>query len=148
MGTVMRPLTAVISLTLVLAATPVPEETDLDRLQGTWLAVSFEEEGEVLSAKDVPRTTLTVKKDRYTFVRGPLVIKGTVKLDPGQKPKAIDRTATEGDCKGKVQLGIYELDKDTLRWCCVGPYDRERPKEFVTKKGSSAGLITFKREKP
>jgi uncharacterized protein (TIGR03067 family) len=64
---------------------------------------------------------------------------GTFKVDPTKKPKEIDITVG-----GKASKGIYELKDDTLKICVS---DGDRPTEFVTKAGTKAGLITFKKDK-
>jgi uncharacterized protein (TIGR03067 family) len=73
--------------------------------------------------------------------------RGTCKLDPSAKPKALDITGTEGPNKGKTILAIYERDGDTLRVC----YDlggKNRPTEFKTTAGSRLFLVEYKRQKP
>jgi uncharacterized protein (TIGR03067 family) len=80
-----------------------------------------------------------------------VLIKGTFKLDPSKKPKAIDMTVTEGrrdEDKGKELLGIYELDKDGLKWRTSEPGGKDRPKEFAAKEGSKNRFVTFKKDKP
>jgi uncharacterized protein (TIGR03067 family) len=43
--------------------------------------------------------------------------------------KTIDYTMTDGLTKGKTQLGIYELDKDTVKFCFASP-GQDRPGDF------------------
>ena len=71
---------------------------------------------------------------------------GTVQLDPTKKPKAIDVTFIEGERKGQVVLGIYEIEGDAFRVCVARPGD-ERPAEFSAKAGSGPTLIAYRREK-
>jgi hypothetical protein len=42
---------------------------------------------------------------------------------------------TDGRLKGKKQVGAYEIDGDTVKFCFSAP-DRERPTDFTTKAGS------------
>jgi uncharacterized protein (TIGR03067 family) len=79
--------------------------------------------------------------------RGDKVIaEATVKLDPTNKPKAIDVTFTAGEKKGKTVLGIYEIEPDTFRVCVARPGDR-RPADFSAKVGSGRTLLVYKRQK-
>jgi uncharacterized protein (TIGR03067 family) len=71
--------------------------------------------------------------------------KGTFKLDPSAKPKAIDITGTEGPNKGKTIPAIYELTDDTLT-VCYNLGGKDRPTEFKTKAGTQLFLVTYKRE--
>jgi uncharacterized protein (TIGR03067 family) len=73
--------------------------------------------------------------------------RGTCKLDPSAKPKALDITGTEGPNEGKTILAIYERDGDTLRVC----YDlsgKDRPKEFKTSEGTPLFLVEYKLQEP
>ncbi len=77
---------------------------------------------------------------------GEKVIQGTSEIDPTRKPKTIDFMTTEGDDKGKIVLGIYELGDDTRKLCYAQP-GKDRPSEFSAPAGSGHTLVVFKREK-
>jgi uncharacterized protein (TIGR03067 family) len=149
----MKLVLTTLSVALLLAAAPDPKDDakkDQEALQGTWRPVSSEQGGkdQTDEAKD---HTLTFEKDTFTVKKGDEVrVKGTFKLDPSKKPKAIDMTVTQGprdDDKGKELHGIYELDKDTLKWCTSEPGGEARPKGFATKEGTKDLLVTLKKEK-
>jgi uncharacterized protein (TIGR03067 family) len=121
---------------------------DLDALQGKWTCVSGEVGGKPTAEEDTKGVEFTVKDDTYTVKKpGDPEEKGTIKLDPTKKPKAIDFKILEGNDKGKSQSGVYELEGDTLKLCLALP-GKERPKELSTKEGSMSFLIVFKRAKP
>jgi uncharacterized protein (TIGR03067 family) len=118
---------------------------DKEALQGTWRAVTLEVAGMSLPAKE--GVLLVIEKDTAVMKIGDTVHwRGTFKLDPAQKPKAIDFTLTEGDGKDKVELGIYEVSDDSLKWATSVPGGKTRPNEFSTDK-TSHRLFTFKKEK-
>jgi uncharacterized protein (TIGR03067 family) len=84
--------------------------------------------------------------DKFTLKSGDKVVQaGTFEVDPGKKPKALDLKLTEGDGKGGIIQGIYELDGDKFTFCGVrgGP----RPTEFAAPDASKAVLSVAKREK-
>jgi len=135
----------------LLLAADAPNDAvkkDVDALQGTWALVSLEVNGEKATKGDI-------KKERKMVVEGKMFsstvddkhsFKGTYKLDPGKKPKAVDVQVTEGDFKGKTLLGIYEIDGNTLRSCYAAP-GKERPTEFASTADSGASLYVYKRSK-
>jgi uncharacterized protein (TIGR03067 family) len=57
-------------------------------------------------------------------------------------------TALDGEFKGAVSPGIYEIKGDTLRWCqSDDPKAKDPPKEFASPEKSELYLFTFKRAK-
>jgi len=136
---------------------------EMKKLQGTWVMVSGEMEGEKLSeeqVKKIPKFVLVFVDESVSlkkYARGEdappqVLFKGTFKLDPSQKPKTIDikilEDINENLNKGKTVPGIYELDGATLRWCAPEPGSKaDRPKAFSTKPGTKHMLSVLKREK-
>jgi uncharacterized protein (TIGR03067 family) len=137
------------TLTLVLSVMQTAngeDPKDRDAIQGTWLASTAELGGKPIPDEVRKTITLVIKDDKYTVTVGKNPDRGTVKLDPSAKPKAMDITGTEGPNKGKKIPAIYELDGDTLKIC----YDlsgKSRPTEFKTVEGTQRFLVTYKREK-
>jgi uncharacterized protein (TIGR03067 family) len=120
---------------------------DGDAIQGAWLPATAEFGGKMFPDEVRNSIKLVIKDGTYTVTTGPNVDKGTIKLNPSAKPKALDIAGTDGPNKGKTILAVYELDGDTLRIC----YDlsgKGRPTEFKTKEGTQLFLVTYKREKP
>jgi uncharacterized protein (TIGR03067 family) len=132
---------------LLLAA---DAKKDAEKLQGTWKVVSGEQSGK--AQEEAKEFVMVFDKDTFTVKRGDeVVVKGTFTVDAAKKPKAIDMTIKEGrneQDNGKKVHGIYELDKDGLKWCAAEPGSDDRPKEFATKEGIKHMLISFKKEKP
>ena len=121
---------------------------DKDQLQGEWSMVSGTSDGMQIPEeyrKDMKRVC---KGDEISVTRGEEVImKAKITLDASAKPKTIDYDVTDGPNKGKKQLGIYELDGDTVKFCLAAPGD-ERPKEFNSKEGEKRVLTAWKKAKP
>jgi uncharacterized protein (TIGR03067 family) len=119
-------------------------ETDKEKLQGTWIAESFEEGGKKAPEEEVKsrNTQVIFAGDKVT-----LPIKGEgkafdYKLDQEKKPKEIDVLHE----KGKTAKGIYQVKGDTLE-LCLDKGDGERPTEFASKEGTTHVLIVLKRKK-
>jgi uncharacterized protein (TIGR03067 family) len=143
-------LKSIVVLTLVLSFAPAAwsgDDKESAALQGTWLPTMAEFVGQPFPDEIRKQMKLVVKDDKYTVTVGQAVDKGTVKLMPSAKPKAMDIIGTDGPNKGKTFLAIYERDGDTLRVC----YDlsgKNRPTEFKTKAGTQLFFVTYQREKP
>jgi len=143
----LKPFVALTLVFLFSLAARSGDAKDGDTIQGTWLPSAAELGGKMFPDEVRKTIKLVIKGDKYTVTVGEKVDKGTVKLNPAAKPKALDITGTEGPNKGKTILAIYERNVDTLRVC----YDlsgKNRPKEFKTKEGTQLFLVTYKREKP
>ncbi|MGE3805096.1 MAG: TIGR03067 domain-containing protein [Gemmataceae bacterium] len=138
---------ATFALLLSLApAARSDEDKDSKSLQGTWLAQTAELGGKPFPDEIRKTIKLTLEDGKYTVSVAKNLDKGTVKLDPVAKPKAMDITGTEGPNRGRKYLAIYELDGDTLKIC----YDlsgKARPNEFKSTAGSQLFLVTYQREK-
>jgi uncharacterized protein (TIGR03067 family) len=118
-----------------------------DTIEGVWLPSVAELGGKKFPDEVRKSIRLEVKGDQYLATVGTNPDRGTCKLDPSAKPKALDITGTEGPNKGRTILAIYERNGDTLRVC----YDlsgKGRPAEFKSTEGSQLFLVEYKREKP
>jgi uncharacterized protein (TIGR03067 family) len=136
-------------LLLALAALPAAArpDGDLDKLQGTWVAVEFTRDGKALRSDQVEGRVLVIERDTFTDRQGKTVLgKGTITLDATKLPRTIDATFTEGFPKGMTSRGIYELDGDTLK-TCAGKVGGERPAGFESKAGSGSFLVLYRRVK-
>jgi uncharacterized protein (TIGR03067 family) len=90
---------------------------DWHKLKGNWQAVEILTlDGRAVSPADVKAVKVTFAgADRMIFLAAKNTDKHeySVKLDASKKPKAIDLKALDGESKGDVLLGIYQLDGDT-----------------------------------
>ncbi len=145
----MRMVFASLALVALLGTDTGKEETrkEMARLDGEWTMVSGEIDGQLLP-DELRKTAKRVARDGETTVTmgGRVFMKAQFTVDPTKKPKTIDYTFTEGPTKGKTQLGIYELDGDTVKFCFASP-GKDRPTDFTTKEGSGRTLSVWKRGK-
>ena len=119
-------------------------KTDLARLEGEWSMVSGSADGQPMPETMVAGSKRVCKGDQTSVtVGGQLFMKAKFTLDPSKKPKTIDYLMTGGPTKGKKQLGIYELDGDTVKFCFAAP-GSERPTDF--KPGERRTSSVWKRE--
>ena len=96
-----------------------PGKSHADKLLGTWVIVSGEEDGKPSPPDKIKGSQMTVDKktikltdkdDKQLWILD-------YKLDASKKPAEIDMTVAEGQGSGKSSQGIYELDGDTLKIC-------------------------------
>jgi uncharacterized protein (TIGR03067 family) len=134
---------------LLLTSTSFSQDaaSELKKLEGTWIPSAAELAG--LPFDEATRKTmkLVVEGEKYTVTVAKQVDRGSFKLDPSKKPKAMDIIGGDGPNQGKTFLAIYDLDGDTLRVC----YDltgKARPSEFKTAKGGPLlFFVTYQRMK-
>jgi uncharacterized protein (TIGR03067 family) len=120
---------------------------DKEKLQGTWLVVETEFEGKTHRGNGLKlvfqgdKVSIRAKRPGETIEE----MKGTFRLVPGKKPKALDLTLNQkGKALGEV-LGIYELDGETLR-LCLDKVGAKRPTEFKTKAKTQITVLVLQRE--
>ncbi len=131
------------TLTAVDPAAAEANKKELEKLQGSWLLQSKQEEGQDEKLRDQDRVSLTIAGTRIT-IKEEKEYKGTIAIDAGKKPAAIDLIPTEEGEKGKL-LGIYQVEGDTLK-LCYGRPGVPRPTEFTTKANSKQVLMVFKKQ--
>lgn len=108
-------------------------------LKGTWQATSFEEGGDQIPAGITSQLKHVFHDEAIIMVVGDKEKLAQYKLDPTASPKTIDIIK-----KDKVELGIYELEGDTLRICLTK--DLRRPTKFESKSETGRNaLVIFKR---
>jgi uncharacterized protein (TIGR03067 family) len=122
--------------------------TDLERLQGTWQAVSVEEDGRTSPAEQTERTRVTIYDDNYALHVKDRVFHGFIgEIDPGKAPQAIDFIRVRLPIgPSKRYLGIYRLDGEELLFCMAAA-GKERPAAFTAQPGSGQALARFRRER-
>jgi uncharacterized protein (TIGR03067 family) len=134
---------------LSAATTPEPDkqQSDRDRLQGSWTCVSMERNGKAIPPESYKDGVLVMDGDTFTYTQGKqLVSLGMRVLHPESSPKGFDDHHSAGRFKGKTYLGIYELQGDLFK-TCNGSLGQERPRAFATTPGSGLLLIVYKRVK-
>ncbi len=120
---------------------------DWGQLQGEWTMAAGGRDGQSLPAEMLKHSKRVCQGDETTVViGGQLLLKAKFTLDPSKKPKTIDYQITAGANSGKTQLGIYELDGDTVKFCFSTP-GQERPAGFATKAGDGCTSSVWKRVK-
>ena len=141
----MRAMTVALAVCLLGGAEEDAVRKEMSRLEGEWSMVSGEIDRQPLPAEYVQGAKRVARNgETAVTIGGRLFMKARYTVDLGKSPKAIDYAMTDGPTKGKTQLGIYELDGDTVKFCFAAP-GKERPKDFTTAAGSGRTLSVWKR---
>lgn len=144
----LRALAPLAVLLLLGADDKKDTKKDLDLMQGTWNVVSLEVGGNVAPKEGFERLRTTIKGDKMSHQadKEGEMEEVSFAIDSSKNPKTIDLTLNKGPEAGKVILGIYSLEEDTLKLCMNQP-SLERPKEFKSEKDTRVALIVLKRAK-
>jgi uncharacterized protein (TIGR03067 family) len=121
---------------------------DLKKLQGTWVMVELEINGQRIPEEKLKDTTLVIKDDKYITRIKDKTHETTFNLDPSKDPKEIDMFFPDGVNAPKVSKGIYRLDGDTFKLCRAQAPGEDRPRDFVTTADSGLFVVVWKRQKP
>jgi uncharacterized protein (TIGR03067 family) len=121
-------------------------QAELEKLQGSWVAVSGEMGGQAVSDKVLQGYSLTLSGDSCDLRMGNApVVKRTFQIDPTKDPKTLDFVVAEGAQKGKVNLAIYQFtDQRTLK-ICMAVFDKPRPTAFITQGIAGVSILEYKR---
>ena len=118
---------------------------DIAQLQGEWTMISGTADGQPMPEAMLRGARRVCKDDVTTvMVGGELFMKARFILNPSKNPKTIDYQVIDGPTKGKTQLGIYQIDRDRVKFC-FGGVGAERPQEFSTKPGDGRTSSVWKR---
>jgi uncharacterized protein (TIGR03067 family) len=135
---------AVFALLGVVAAQDVAKE-EKTRLEGEWSMVSGEINGQSMPDQLRQGARRVAKEGETTVtINGQIFMKAKYSIDATKKPKTIDYLFTDGPTKGQKQLGIYELEGETVKFCFAAP-GKVRPDDFTSKPGSGRTLSVWKR---
>ena len=120
-------------------------QKDIARLQGEWSMVSGTVDGMAIPGAMLKEARRVCQGDEITVKIGAqLIMKAKITIDPSKTPKTIDFQVIDGPTKGKRQLGIYEVDGDTLKSCFAAP-DAARPADFASAPGDHRTATVWKR---
>jgi uncharacterized protein (TIGR03067 family) len=141
----MKELLIILSIVISSGSDDKDDDTkkELKKLQGVWRIVLIESEGFKMDklGKDAK---LTVMDGKLVFVVGDIPLNADYKLNPSKNPKTIDMVLMDPCNKGKVILGIYDLQGEDLKICFSLP-GKERPTDFTAKENSKRKLYILKR---
>lgn len=142
-------LTILLLTGCLLAADTADEanKKDIAKWQGTWAPTSFIKDDQAAPANLLKNIKLTVKGTDYFFETDQFTERGSYKFNASANPKELDISVSEGPDKGKVYKVIYKVSDDEIV-ICLEADNKNRPKEFHAKAGTTNVLETWNRVKP
>jgi uncharacterized protein (TIGR03067 family) len=114
-------------------------------LIGWWKPDSAVMAGKDFSGEELRGMYLSLSRGKYTLNNGDLVDEGTYKIDESENPKTITFVVAKGPTKGNTMLGIYELNKSSLR-VCFDISGKTRPTKFESKPDTQSFLASYHRQ--
>ena len=143
-----------VSLRLIPEAEKAAEfEKELDALQGNWTLVASEGRGRKVSDEEIKTHPGLAEIDgnkMRIFVKDLHDMEGVARFDPTVTPKTIDylHLSDSDPDKGKMGLGIYELQGDSLRICwAITGLKEGRPSQFSNGPNENQAINTYVRQK-
>ena len=137
----------------VVAADEPSKDTgknELEKLQGSWLFVSAEANGEKVPDAAVKGIKMVVKGNKMTFSPPATIRESVFQLDAAKSPKQIILTSLDGPSKGVARRGFYSLEKGVLTWLLEIESDAttDPAAELSTRPDDGLVIFVLKREKP
>ncbi len=132
-----------LSLLVVSSGQTAPQDDGkkaLEKFQGDWLITTFNGE----SVPPEAEAYLVFNGDKYEQWTGNEVTeRGSFGVDAKATPMTIDLVIAEGSDAGNIQLGLAELDGDTMALGLAAPGGRTRPPSMA----QAAVYVTLKKTK-
>ena len=121
--------------------------SDWKELTGDWQPTKMELDGNALPADDVKEFLVILSEGKYVVKRsGDVFEEGKAVIDTSKSPKHLDLTATVGDNKDKLRMGIYEVKGDTMKFV-IAAADKERPTKFESVAGTGNIYVEHNKKK-
>ncbi len=121
---------------------------ELEKLQGTWVGIHAEANGEAVPEAEVKKFKVLIKVDKIIFNPETEKRTSTIQLDPSRQPQEMVLTPLDGPAKGKSATAIYSVEKDILKICMNNVPGGQPPTKFETKSDKGLRLLILKRARP
>jgi len=118
-----------------------PARTDLESVQGDWVATEFVANGDRLDAAALAAIKLNIKGRDYSVETDNGPSTGTFELNPATRPRAMDVTTSDG---AEIPA-IYEVSGDSMK-VCYAINGASRPDTFTSTSGSDRVSVVYKRK--
>jgi len=116
--------------------------SDQEQLQGNWLLISAERNGNATPAEIAKHIRLVFDGEKLLTKNKDRVTEAKFRLNPDKQPAEIDL-----NMDGQIGRGIYVLQGDSLK-IIHGEVGDTRPTEFAAPAESGLTLLVLKRDKP
>lgn len=119
---------------------------DREKLQGTWLAILANRNGE--DADYLTGVRLAFLNERFVVrgEKGDVIFRGTFHLDGNADPPHIDFVHHRDALQGTTWKGVYQMNGNSLRICDNAPDPNgNRPTELQARPGSGSVSFLFRR---
>jgi uncharacterized protein (TIGR03067 family) len=122
------------------------QASDLEKFQGKWVVVTLTEQGKAIPPAETDLLEFTIEKDLFTVTeKGKVEVQYKIAMDASKTPKEINFTHQIGENKDKTELGIYQFEKDQIRFC-MDETRKGRPTVFEGKETEKYSVILLKKK--
>lgn len=130
---------AVLGLGSISGPAQTPPSDDRQKILGTWSGgMPGDPKGSIELI--ITPTKVTGRNART----GKSLGEGTYELDPVNR--TIDARGIEIPVRGRIYIGLYSLEGNTLRWC-ANSRSKKRPKDLVHRPDKDQWLMVLERQK-
>jgi uncharacterized protein (TIGR03067 family) len=121
----------------------------LGALQGRWIPVYQEIDGQAVPKADFATTVVEIQSNEFKVIKaGTVAYDGLFTLDPLSSPNGIAliyKKSTQPILLGGARPGVFQIEGDTLKWC-FGAVGQSRPEGLNTFPGAEAVFSIYQRE--
>jgi uncharacterized protein (TIGR03067 family) len=117
--------------------------SDVERVQGNWVAAQIVDNGEPASADALSIVKLKITGKEFSLQHPDGLYQGKFDVTPSSTPKRMNATLDDGT----EVSGIYEISGDKFQVCYSQP-GSARPAALKSAAGSEHVLVVYKRQSP
>jgi uncharacterized protein (TIGR03067 family) len=150
-----HPVAVIVLLSGLLVAADAPPKDagkkELEKLQGTWVAVSGEHNGAKAPDAAIKGWKMFVNGNKMTFNPQTDEAQVVFELHPAKTPMEIVFTPLDGPRKGESRRAIYAFENELFKLCWDNDEKSKNdkpPTGFSTKQGDGLWILVARRQKP
>jgi uncharacterized protein (TIGR03067 family) len=131
------------NLRIKMQAAAASAQSEIERVQGNWVASELIENGEGAPSDVLSKLKLKINGNRFSLEHPDGVYEGKFEIKDSGTPRKMDITLDDGS----EAPALYEFSNETIRVCYAQP-GGTRPSAFRSSAGSDLTVAIYKRPNP